>query len=113
MDRAGSEQVHDAPESPESELVGGPIQEHPGLVARANPITYVRRGVPPFLIMHGDRDPLVPFNQSELLDAALRRVGADVRFVRLAGAGHGTAEFHSPESLALVYDFFDRTIGRI
>ena len=81
--------VHDAPDSPESQLIGGPIQEHPDLVARANPITYVRPGVPPFLIVHGDRDPLVPFNQSELLEAALRRVGGDVRLVRLEGAGHG------------------------
>ena len=36
--------VHDAPDSPESQLVGGPIQEHQDRVARANPITYVSKG---------------------------------------------------------------------
>ena len=112
MDRAGSAQNHDAPDSPESELVGGPIQQNPDLVARANPITYVRPDCPPFLIVHGDRDPLVPFNQSELLEAALRRVGADFRFVRMSGAGHGGPAFQTPESLRPVSEFFDRQLGR-
>jgi len=111
MDRAGSEMVHDAPDSPESQLVGGPIQEHPDRVARANPITYVRAGVPPFLIMHGDRDPLVPHNQSELLYAALQKVGAEARLVTLKGAGHGGPEFQAPEAARLVDEFFDRCLG--
>ena len=112
MDRAGGEMVHNAPDSPESQLIGGPIQEHPDLVARANPITYVRAGAPPFLIVHGDRDPLVPFNQSELLEAALRRVGADVRLVKLGGAGHGGPAFEAPETRQLVGDFFGRHLDR-
>lgn len=113
MDAAGSEMSHDAPDSPESQLIGGPIQEHPDLVARANPITYVtatyvRAGAPPFLIVHGDRDPLVPYNQSELLETALRQVGAEARLVRLAGAGHGGPAFETPEVWRLVEEFFDR-----
>jgi dipeptidyl aminopeptidase/acylaminoacyl peptidase len=42
-------QVHNAPNSPEPHLIGGPIQEYPDRVARANPITYVSKGDPPFL----------------------------------------------------------------
>ena len=56
--------VHDAPDSPESKLVGGPIQEHKDRVAKANPITYVSKDDPPFLIIHGDQDKLVPYHQS-------------------------------------------------
>lgn len=41
------DQDHDAPDSPESQLIGGPIQEHPDLVARANPVTYVSGNDPP------------------------------------------------------------------
>lgn len=52
--------IHDTPDSPESELVGGPIQEHPDKVAHANPITYVTADVPPFLIVHGNQDPFSP-----------------------------------------------------
>lgn len=80
---------HDAPRSPESLLVGGPIQEHPEKVAVLNPITYVSKDDPPFLICHGDRDPLVPLHQSEILHAALERAGVDSTLKVVEGAGHG------------------------
>lgn len=81
--------VHDDADSPESELVGGAIQEHPDRVAAVNPITYVSSAAPPFLIVHGDQDPLVPYHQSTLLVAALEAVGVPVTFYTVAGAGHG------------------------
>ena len=95
--------VHDLADSPESELVGGAIQENPERVARANPITYVTADVPPFLIVHGNQDPLVPFQQSILLVAALGNVGADVTFYTVAGAGHG--QFTDPQVPALTKAF--------
>jgi acetyl esterase/lipase len=101
--------IHDAPDSPESELVGGPIQEHPDRVARANPITYVTEDAPPFLIVHGDRDPLVPYGQSVLLVAALQKVGADVTFYTVKGAGHGG--FTDPEVPRLTTEFLTKYIG--
>jgi acetyl esterase/lipase len=82
-------QVHDAPDSPESKLVGGPIQENPDKARRVNPITYVTKDVPPFLIVHGTVDRLVPFNQSQLLAAALETAGASVKFHPVEGGGHG------------------------
>ena len=88
-------QVHDEPNSPESELVGGPIQERPEAVAQANPVTYVRPDAPPFLIVHGDSDPLVPHHQSELLVAALGEAQVPVTFYTVVGAGHGG--FTDPE----------------
>jgi acetyl esterase/lipase len=81
--------VHDTPDSPESQLVGGPIRDNPDKVARANPITYVTKDDPPFLIIHGDADLLVPHHQSVLLDAALRKAGVSVRFVTIPGGPHG------------------------
>ena len=68
---------HDAADSPESRLVGGPIQENREAVVRANPISYITFDDPPFLIMHGDQDQLVPPNQSELLYHALQEAGVD------------------------------------
>ena len=84
--------VHDTPDSPESQLVGGPIQENPDRVARANPITYITAGAPPFLIVHGDRDPLVPHHQSVLLATALEKAGVPVTFYTVEGGGHGGFE---------------------
>jgi dipeptidyl aminopeptidase/acylaminoacyl peptidase len=72
--------VHDPADSPESQLVGGAIQENKEKVRRANPITYVTKNAPPFLICHGDSDPLVPHHQSELLAAALKEAGVPVTF---------------------------------
>ncbi len=110
MDAAGSSMHHDAADSPESRLIGGPIQEHPDWAARANPIAYIVPGqvLPPFLIMHGDQDPLVPFNQSELLAAALQSVQAEVQFDRVPGAGHGGPTFETAATLDRVNSFFDR-----
>jgi acetyl esterase/lipase len=84
-----SKLIHDQSDSPESLLMGGAIQSHPDRVATANPITYVDADDPPFLIMHGDDDRLVPIHQSVLLDKALCHVGVDVTFVSIPGAGHG------------------------
>jgi acetyl esterase/lipase len=114
MNRAGSSQDHDAPDSPESELIGAAIQDHPELVARANPITYIsaERSIPPFLIVHGQQDPLVPFNQSELLFAALERVGAQVSLYPIAAAGHGGPAFETPEISNLVQTFFETHLGK-
>jgi acetyl esterase/lipase len=81
--------VHDAPDSPESQLVGGPIRDNPDKVARANPITYVTNDDPPFLVVHGDADLLVPHHQSVLLEEALRKAGVSVRFVTIPGGLHG------------------------
>ncbi|MBN1402376.1 MAG: alpha/beta hydrolase [Anaerolineae bacterium] len=104
--RTADGQVHDAADSPESELVGGPIQEHPDRVARANPITYVTPEAPPFLIIHGERDPLVPHHQSELLVAALEAAGVPVSFYTVPGGGHGG--FTDPVVPALTRTFLDR-----
>lgn len=96
---------HDAANSPESLLVGGPIQENKEKVAAANPITYVSKDDPPFLIMHGDKDDLVPLGQSELLHAALQKAGVESKLHVVPGAGHG---FGGRELDAMVDEFLDR-----
>jgi acetyl esterase/lipase len=98
--------VHDLADSPESELVGGPIQARPERVADANPITYVTPDAPPYLVIHGERDPLVPHHQSELLVAALARAGVEHTFYTVPGAGHGG--FADPQVPALAEVFLAR-----
>ncbi len=62
-----------APDSPESKLVGGPLQKTKEAARNASPTTYVSRDDPPFLIVHGDKDPLVPHNQSVRLPSFGRK----------------------------------------
>ena len=94
---------HDAADSPESKLVGGPVQEKKDACKRANPITYVSRKDPPFLIVHGDKDPLVPHNQSELFYEALKKENVDAKFHTVKGGGHG---FRDAQVNRMVQEFF-------
>ena len=72
---APSDLEHNAPDSPEARLIGGAILENKEKAAKASPITYVSKDAPPFLIMHGDRDMVVPYSQGELFYAALKKAG--------------------------------------
>jgi len=57
--------------------------------ALASPVTYVTPDDPPFLLFHGDSDPLVPIEQSRILLAALQAAGVPVELVIVENAGHG------------------------
>jgi len=96
--------VHNAPDSPESELIGGNLQDNPEKVRNANPITYLARDCPPFLVIHGDSDPLVPHHQSELLVAALQAAAVPVKFYTVKGGGHGG--FNDPNVEVITQAFF-------
>jgi acetyl esterase/lipase len=93
------------PHSPESELIGGPLQENKERARAASATTYVSQDDPPTLIIHGTADPLVPFNQSERLYAALKAAGVECYFVPITGAGHGG--FRSPEVPRRIRQFLD------
>ena len=87
-DYLGIEGGHDDPGSPESRLVGGPIESRRDACARANPIAYVGSGAPPLMILHGQADPFVPHHQSELLYDALHACGNEAIFYSIPGVGH-------------------------
>jgi len=101
---------HDSTSSPESMLMGGPIQEKKDLAKTANPLTYVSATNPPFLIEHGDQDQLVPREQSVILAKSLLDAGVEVTMKTLHGAGHEDPKFSSTENLRLLEEFFRRTL---
>ena len=89
MGRFPSKIDHDAPSSPESQLIGGAIQENKKSANNASPITYVTMDDAPILIVHGTDDPLVPFNQAVIFHSALRKAGVKSEFLAMEGMGHG------------------------
>jgi acetyl esterase/lipase len=99
---------HNAPNSPEAQLIDGAIKENLDKARAASPIYYVTRDDPPFLIMHGTADMTVPFHQSVELDSALRLTGVSVILKPLPGAGHGGSAFTADSSRRLIIEFFDR-----
>jgi acetyl esterase/lipase len=90
-------------------LFGGFVSAHTQMATFASPIDQVgRASLVPFLIMHGELDPLVPVHQSQILFQKLQASGAIARLVILPKAGHGNGWFRSRDDLTMVYDFFDR-----
>lgn len=85
--RPGGELSNDAP-SPVTQLLGGTVSEREELMRVASPISYMRPGVPPFLIVHGTLDEVVPFEQAERFTQALKAVGSEVDFLPIPGAYH-------------------------
>jgi acetyl esterase/lipase len=107
-----SEFAHNGANSPESLLLGAQITAIPDRVHAANPITYVRPDASPFLIQHGDRDPVVPPGQSvDLAHALTAACGAErVTLELLPDAVHADPAFETPQNVARVLDFLDQQL---
>ena len=76
------------------------------LQRQASPLAFVSPDDAPFLIVHGDRDPLVPLEQSTELHRALRAAGVPATLVVVPGAGHGGAPFLAPDLQDRIRRFF-------
>lgn len=96
---------HNSPTAPEAVLIGGLVQQNKEKCALANPITYVDPTDPPFLILHGDKDPLVPICQSELLFSALQKRGVPSQYILVPGGQHGPGLFED-KYFKMMADFF-------
>ena len=97
-----------APPHPRDFAVGwmGTAPDAPARAARVSPLSYVTKGAPAVLTLHGDADPVVPFSQATRLHEALDRVGAPNRLVPIRGGKHG--DFDGNEVLRathVVHDF--------
>ncbi|MBT8208619.1 MAG: prolyl oligopeptidase family serine peptidase, partial [Acidimicrobiia bacterium] len=54
-----------------------------------SPVDHGTQGAPPFLVIHGTHDSLVPIAEAEVFVGTLERAGGFVEFVRVLGAQHG------------------------
>jgi acetyl esterase/lipase len=100
-------------QTPVGRLLGGPVDEREDEARAASPVRYVTPDDPPFLIVHGEQDETVDIEQSELLEAALKKAGVEVTFIRVKNAGHGfrPGSDPSPEELRnRVLAFFDKRL---
>lgn len=101
---------HNSPTSPESLLIGGPIQENKDKCNKAGPLMYVSKNDPPFLIVHGTKDPLVPFNQSVILAEKLKAAGVPFILQEMTDGEHGG--FRSEELARRQRLFFENHLLR-
>lgn len=91
-----------------AKLLGGTVRDRPELARQASAFYQVSADDPPFLIMHGDKDPAVPLEQSQRLYEKLKAAGVTSALQVLEGAGHGGKEFQTPEMRQLILEFFNR-----
>jgi acetyl esterase/lipase len=97
------------------QLLGGPLAEHLELARAASPLAHVGPGSAPYLIIHGELDDVIPLEQSERLEAALRAAGVEATLIRVKGGGHGfgpEAEPNPDQLQELSIQFFDRHLKR-
>lgn len=69
-------------------LFRGTEKDKPELYRKASPIYYVSKDAPPLLLVHGEDDDLVPFDQSARMADTYRRAGRPVEFISVSHAGH-------------------------
>jgi acetyl esterase/lipase len=84
------------------------------VIGEASPVSWVSAQAPPILVIHGDQDRIVPFEQSQLLVRRLAEVGAPVELLEVRGAGHslrpvdGAFAPGRAEITAAIVSFFER-----
>jgi acetyl esterase/lipase len=76
------------------------------ILKKISPITHVSADDAPTLIIHGDKDPLVPLQQSESIVAKFKEVGVPAELVVKKGAGHGWLTMVTDVSTCA--DWFDK-----
>lgn len=65
-------------------------RRHPEVFEQASPVQQARPDAPPFLVVHGTEDGLIPVGEAQEFVQRLRAVSDDaVNYVELPGAGHG------------------------
>jgi len=96
-------------------LLGRRAEDVPELCSEASPLARVTGEEPPFLLLHGDADDVVPPRQSIEMGRLLRAKGGRADVVILPGVGHGFGYgVDTPaqrESLAHISGFLDEVFG--
>lgn len=82
------------------------------LAKQASPITYVHPQFPPTMLLHGDKDTVVPVSASRRFEEALRAAGGSCDMQMFAGLPHGFAGNAAlrPALVATLSAFFGRTV---
>ncbi len=96
---------HNAPGSPESQLIGAPIQQSKKKARQASPLHHVTADAPPIIHFHGTDDSLVPAHQSTLFHRALKDKGVPSTLITLQGGGHSMPSTFTQSKVIPFLDF--------
>jgi acetyl esterase/lipase len=92
-------------------FLAGPEEKLHERAREASPLTYVQKGAPPFLLIHGSADVHVPPESSQEFLNALKQAGDnDVTFITVENAGHDVYNTNRDEQLQGINAFFTRAL---
>lgn len=97
--------------SPEAALIRGNPADNLDMIALLNPITFLNKTDPQFLVIHGASDNVVPHCQSELFAKALKEKGLLTEFISVPEGQHGPVTFNE-STLKRMTDFFVKEAER-
>ena len=102
---------HDSPSSPENLLLGDflTLNDHEKAL-QASVRYYLKKETDyaPLLIMHGNKDRIVPFEQSVELQTYCQELGLDTTFYCIDEADHGGPAFYHEDTLNIIVDFLKK-----
>ncbi len=93
-------------------LLGYSPKKNPKAAERAAALSYVGPDTPPFFIIHGTADPVVPVEGSRALAAKLEENGCSVELVEINGAVHADPGIYQEETRERVADFLKRAFAK-
>lgn len=92
-----------------SDFLGVSRKANPEIYKKASPINYINRDTPPVLLIHGDRDEVVPYSQSKIFYEEGKKAGADVRLVPVKNGRHGFIPVEGKNLTPDINDIIKRT----
>lgn len=99
-----------SPDDNVSILLGDTIAKAPDKARAASAASHVSAQTPPFLVIHGDKDPKVPVQQSIDFEARLKKAGVPAELIIVPGGGHGGSQYNEPAIRERILAFFDRYV---
>lgn len=93
-------------------LLGGQPKEKPELARLASPVAHLDPSDPPLLLIHGDEDPQMPFQQAVEFQHAYEAAKLPVQFEPIHGGKHGGKEFYDETRLALITRFLESVAAK-
>jgi acetyl esterase/lipase len=95
-----------------TKFLGANGLDRPDLAKIASPVTYIDKGDPPFLIIHGDMDAFVPFWESQQFYSWLKLAGVQAQLIKIVGANHAGVQFSAPDIQQKVITFLDAVLNK-
>lgn len=91
--------------SPEAALIGGNPADNKDMLTLLNPMTYIDKKDPKFMVIHGDADDVVPNCQSVFFSEALKKSRLLEEFISVPRGKHGPVTFNE-DTFRKMTDFF-------